>query len=143
MSISCGRITKEMSAIQPSNSPPLLETPSSSSSINSLDEEEENLEDYAMELTLLWANISNSSKQTVFPIYGQLEDKKKVTKRGMPTGNYCAIRVTKGVNMNPPFALGIWNMKNPKKPIPDDEVRLSLVNAIDKLPPPKGILFYF
>lgn len=74
-------------------------------------------------------------KQTLFAVWG--EDQKEAHRGAPPTDTFFTLRATKGVNMNPSPVLQLVN-DDGSQYLHEEEIRLSLVNSVDKQTPPAG-----
>jgi hypothetical protein len=88
-------------------------------------------------LGVAWDRII-PAKQTLFPVWGDKEDKKP--RKGIPeesNNSDNTLRATKGVNMHPFPMIQLTN-EDGSRYTEEEEVKLSLVSANDKMPPVVG-----
>ena len=77
-----------------------------------------------------------ASKQTLFPVWGEREDRKP--RKGVPEDdNEYTLRATKGVNMHP-FPKILITKEDGSNHMDEEEVKLTLVSATDKMVPHAG-----
>eukprot|EP01116_Phalansterium_solitarium_P002000 TRINITY_DN1185_c0_g1_i2.p1 TRINITY_DN1185_c0_g1~~TRINITY_DN1185_c0_g1_i2.p1 ORF type:complete len:323 (+),score=47.62 TRINITY_DN1185_c0_g1_i2:119-1087(+) len=82
-----------------------------------------------------WDRSVTAKSQTLFPVWGD-KDNQRATK-GVPEVADYTLRATKGVNMHPyPFVR--WTDEDGSKYAEEEEIKLSIVSASTKLPPPVG-----
>ena len=74
-------------------------------------------------------------KQTLFAVWG--DDQKEAHRGAPPADTFFTLRATKGVNMNPSPVLQLVN-DDGSQYLHEEEIKLSLVNAVDKQIPPAG-----